>query len=284
MKKNEKLWFLSIVAVLLLIFTFTDLQISKAVYNPQSGYGHFFEAFGELPGALIGVFSLSALIVTGKYNAKWKTILFNSIFGILLVMFSFMAGMMPLNYLGGVSMPVAGVLAAIYAIAALLIAKKLSGEENKRLREAAVIGILTFVAAIVVINIIKMCWGRLRFRSMLDPAKEFTLWFIPQGFTSNNEYMSFPSGHSANSAVIMWITLLPTFVTALRGKEKALKVVAAAWIVMVMVSRVIMGAHFASDVTVGASISICCFYLISSWVKKRNSKTTLKVKGKTIKG
>lgn len=284
MKKNEKLCFLGIVASLLVIFAFTDLEISKAIYNPQSGYGHFFEAFGELPGALIGVFSLAALITTGKYNAKWKTILFNIIFGVLLIMFSFMAAVMPMNYLGGIKMPVAGILAAVYAIVALWITKILSKEENKNLRQAAIIGILTFVAAILVINIIKMFWGRLRFRSMEAPYNDFSLWFIPQGLTTNNEYMSFPSGHSANSAVILWITLLPTFVVSLRGKEKYLKVIAGAWIVMVMISRVIMGAHFASDVTMGATLSIVLFYLISKWVKKTPSHVEYKEKGKIING
>lgn len=284
MKKNKKMWFFGIVAALLVIFAFTDLEISKALYNPQSGYGHFFEAFGELPGALIGVFSLAALITTGKYNAKWKTILFNIIFGVLLIMFSFMAAVMPMNYLGGIKMPLAGILAAVYAIAALWITKILSKEENKSLRQAAIIGILTFVAAILVINIIKMFWGRLRFRSMEAPYNEFSLWFIPQGLTTNNEYMSFPSGHSANSAVIWWITLLPTFVVSLRGKEKYLKGIAGAWIVMVMISRVIMGAHFASDVTMGATLSIVSFYLISKWIKRTPSHAQSKEKGKVIKG
>ena len=284
MKKNKKLCFFYIVAALLVIFTFTDLQISKAIYNPQSGYGHFFEAFGELPGALIGVFSLAALITTGKYNAKWKAILFNIIFGVLLIMFSFMAAVMPMNYLGGIKMPVAGILAAVYAIAALWITKILSKEESRNLRQAAIIGILTFVAAILVINIIKMFWGRLRFRSMEVPYNEFSLWFIPQGLTTNNEYMSFPSGHSANSAVIWWITLLPTFVVSLKEKGKYLKVIAGAWIVMVMISRVIMGAHFASDVTMGATLSIVSFYLISKWVKRAPSHAQLQEKDKVIKG
>lgn len=283
MKNKEKVYFLTGIAILLAIFTFTDLQISKTIYNPQSGFGHFFEVFGELPGALIGVFSMAALIVTGNYNAKWKTILFNLIFGVLLVMFSFMAAIMPLNYLDGISMPLAVILAVVYGAGSLWIAKILSKEENKNLREAAIIGILTFIAAIVVINIIKMCWGRLRFRSMVEPYKEFSLWFMPQSFTTNNEYMSFPSGHSANSAVIWWITLLPTFVAQLRGKEKHLKLVAGAWIVMVMISRIIMGAHFASDVTVGASISIICFYLISRGVKRDSAKKVTSYKERVIK-
>lgn len=114
---------------------------------------------------------------------------------------------------------------------------------------------------------------RLRFRSMTEPFNEFSLWFLPQGFTTNNEYMSFPSGHSVNSAVILWITLIPTSISKLKGKELYFKVVSFIWIIMIMISRVIMGAHFASDVTVGASISIVAFYLISKWVKTSKSKT-----------
>lgn len=273
MNKKQKICFFSLIAILLVIFAFMDLHISKAVYNPESSFGHFFEAFGELPGAIIAVFSLSSLIVTGKYNGKWKTILLNLIYGVLLMIFSFMAAIMPMNYLGGITLPLAGYIAAIYALAALCLAKKYSKEHGVNLRQAAIIGILTFVAAIFVINIIKMWWGRMRFRSMTEPFKEFTLWFIPQSFTTNNEYMSFPSGHSANSAVILWITLIPTFVNKFKGKEKYFQILAGLWIIMVMISRVIMGAHFASDVTVGASISIVSFYLISKRVKKSKVKS-----------
>lgn len=87
------------------------------------------------------------------------------------------------------------------------------------------------------------------------------MWMIPQGLTTNNEFMSFPSGHSANAAIIMWITLLPSFVPALAKRETVLKLFAVLWIGCVMISRVMMGAHFLSDVTMGMTLSLLLFYL-----------------------
>lgn len=56
------------------------------------------------------------------------------------------------------------------------------------------------------------------------------------------------------------ITLLPKFIPALGKKENILKVIACIWIGCVMVSRIIMGAHFLSDVTMGMTISLVLFY------------------------
>ncbi len=275
MNKLEKLLFAFTVIILLIGFAFTDLQISQALYNPESSFGHFFETFGELPGALIAVFCMAALITTRNKEKKLENFLSIVGFCILLFLFSFMAAYLPINYLGKGLLPLAPVIAVIYAAAALLLAAKLSKDQKDKIRRAAVIGVLLFVSAILIINLIKMGWGRLRFRSMVEPFDHFSRWYLPQGFTSDNEYMSFPSGHSANSAVIIWITLIPSFIPKLKGSSVLLKIVAFAWILMVMVSRIIVGAHFASDVTLGASISILLFLLLCSWQEKSANKKIL---------
>ena len=53
--KNKKLW-ISVAVFLLLavIFAFTDWQISQALYNPESGWAHFLEGYGQIPGSLLG--------------------------------------------------------------------------------------------------------------------------------------------------------------------------------------------------------------------------------------
>lgn len=263
MTKKENLFLGGIFVILLAVFSFTDLAISQALFNGESLYGKFFEAFGELPGALVAVFCSAALIVTRNKAVKWKSICSVILFGFLLLSFGFMAGVMPINYLGA-PMPIAALLAAVFIVAAFFLAKKVDPKQMQSLRRAAIIGILTFVAAIIVINLIKMGWGRMRFRIMDDPAAQFSAWFLPQGFTTDNEFMSFPSGHSANSAVILWITLIPAFAPRFKNSSILLKIIAFAWTALVMFSRIIMGAHFASDVLMGATISIAIFCILSS--------------------
>lgn len=254
--------------VLLLAATFGDLALSQAVYNQQNLYGLFFEAFGELPGVLVAVFSSAALMVTMPKPLNFKRWLGLIGLGLLMVSYGLMGGSMPVSYLGGPT-AVSILLGVVFVAGSLWLASRVDQQHHAALRRAAVIGLLAFVGAVFFITLIKMGWGRPRFRSMIDPITQFTPWFLPQGLAAGNEFMSFPSGHTANSAVILWIALIPSFVPALAGKEQPLKIAAFLWIGMVMFSRIIMGAHFLSDVTMGAIISIGFFCLLCRWIKEK---------------
>lgn len=98
-------------------------------------------------------------------------------------------------------------IALIFVGLAFGFIKLINKRHYKVLRQVAKVGVLLSVLLILVINIIKIFWGRERFRHMVAPYSSFTRWYLPQALTTNNEFMSFPSGHSANSSVIYWITL-----------------------------------------------------------------------------
>lgn len=254
--------FLGGFAALMLLFTFLDLPISKALFDLNNPFGNLFAGLAELPCTLLGTFSCAALLVTRPRQNKLVSAANLVGFGILMLLFALMAGVMPLGYL---PLPRAIMLMGLaYVAAALVLSVKISKQQRAALRKAATLGLLLVLAAMVIINIVKIFWGRPRMRSMTDPDSQFTLWFIPQGFTVNDECKSFPSGHSANAACILWLTLLPAFLPRLRTKKAFLALNGAAygWMALTMLSRVIMGAHFASDVTMGASITVCCFYLL----------------------
>lgn len=261
LEKKMGLYAVGLLVVLMSVFSFTDLAISTAIYNPESLYGKFFEAFGEFPGAIVGTFSVAALIITRDRIVKWKSAISIIGYGILLVLFGLMSAVMPFNYLEGPKALVPVVAVLLMALC-LYGASRIKPEYRAALKRAAIIGLLTFLCAIIIVNVIKNFWGRPRFRSMTDPILNFTAWYLPQGIASGEEFRSFPSGHSANSAVVIWISLLPTFLPSLKGKERPLFIGAMVWALLVMFSRVVMGAHFASDVTVGVTITLASFLLL----------------------
>ena len=262
MQKRKTTFFIGGFVLLLLVFTFADLSISKALFNIESPYGIFFAAFGETPGVLVGLFSAAALIITRDKTQKISSVAQIIGFGLMTVLLGLMAGAMPLNYLK-VS-PIIAVMAPIYIVLAFYCAHRIAKADPKALRQAAKMGLYLMLAAMVIINIIKIFWGRPRMRIMDNPASQFTYWFLPQGIAASDQYKSFPSGHSANAACIIWITMLPTFLPKLRTRKAfiTLNAVAYVWTVMVMLSRIIMGAHFATDVLMGASITVASFYLL----------------------
>ena len=148
----------------------------------------------------------------------------------------------------------------IAAAAVIWIARCVPAENRSRALCYAAVALLYFILVIIIMNSLKTVWGRMRFREMTDPVNQFTRWYqiVPRG-GFNNIYASFPSGHSMNSAGVILLMLLPPMIPALRGREKALHAFVYVWCVLVGISRVFMGAHFSSDVTVGVLLSLAIF-------------------------
>lgn len=94
---------------------------------------------------------------------------------------------------------------------------------------------------------------------------------VPRGGFSNI-YASFPSGHSMNSAGVILLMLLPPMIPALEGKERVLHALVYVWCAVVGISRVFMGAHFASDVTVGILLSLAIFEVLRAIFYRKASK------------
>lgn len=244
-------------AVLLLIGAAADLQISHFLYNPGSMFGKLFEAIGEFPASYLA--SLCAMIIAFSQNISiWKRVSG----AILTVLLSLMAGMLLITYQHGPK-ALGLIAAAAVLIANAFLAKTVCKNGNPDALRAAKLGLQLFVTVLLLFNLIKLGWGRERYRHMVSTGdfSGFSMWMIPQGLVTDNEFMSFPSGHSANAAVIMWLTLLPDFVPALSKRETLLKIFAILWIGCVMLSRIIMGAHFLSDVTMGMTLSLLIFYV-----------------------
>ncbi len=275
--KKEKLTILGVLVALFAVFTFTDLQISQAIFNIESLFGRFFEAFGETPASFISLFSSVILFRYRDKNNKIKNIASIIGFGLLIVLSTLMGGVMSAHYLfEDTTMMMA--VGAVIGIAMLALSIYLSGlidaDHVQMAKKVAIVGVLLFFIAAIGINIIKPLAGRMRFRNMVGSYEGFTAWYVfgaekvtnILGPSASEAYKSFPSGHTANSAVILWVTLLPLMFAKLDTTEtrRNLKIFAFVWIILVAVSRIVMGAHFATDVTFGGAFTIIAFLILES--------------------
>lgn len=160
--------------------------------------------------------------------------------------------------------------ALLMAAVGIWIARRVPAESRSMVLRYAAVALLYFILVILIMNSLKTVWGRMRFREMTDPVNQFTRWYqiVPRG-GFNNIYASFPSGHSMNSAGVILLMLLPPMIPALRGREKALHAFVYIWCVLVGISRVFMGAHFSSDVTVGVLLSLAIFEALRAVLCRR---------------
>ena len=127
--------------------------------------------------------------------------------------------------------------------------------------------IFVCVGIMLLINIIKVPWGRARMRLIYSTGNDtyFTNWWqagtalkkklVADG-VSSDDFRSFPSGHTACAACSMLLILLPTLYRRLHDKEKLFMVLGGVWTLAVAVSRLRMGMHFLSDVSVSSLLTI----------------------------
>lgn len=281
-KQEKKIVFLTGI-VLLLIFTFTDLQISMAVAVKPAA-ARILEILGEIPFTFLAAFGCALLVRFRNRKSLLKNIAALLGGGVLFLLFSVMGGFMTWNYLtrnlGDVPAAAAIVIGLLIAVMAILLTLQVPGENRAKALRYAATTLLYFLLVLIVMNSLKTIWGRMRFREMTDPLNEFTRWYQICGRGKfDDAFASFPSGHSMNSAGVILMILLPDLIPALQGKEKMLRIFAYIWCVTVGFSRVLMGAHFASDVTIGVLLSLLIFEILYTFLyrKKSTSKRTEKI-------
>jgi membrane-associated phospholipid phosphatase len=111
---------------------------------------------------------------------------------------------------------------------------------------AGIISLLAIIYPLLFVQIFKILCGRVRFRNLEVGFTNFTPWFLPPG--PSLDHQSFPSGHTAMS----WM-FLPLLIAV---KDREIKdpyrivvtVLVIGWGLFVGLSRIVVGAHYASDV------------------------------------
>lgn len=295
----------AVFAALIAVFTFFDLQISNAVtiigagkFYPEGVLGRFFESFGVVPVYAITAFALSIVFYNAFYrSAKTKkgkavrfTVLCVAAFFIALMGYAmfkkvikYVAIHLKFDYtLGGMLDQIAYVLLGVMSGAALLYFMKDASRSflNDALSWALIV-VFTAAFSQGVVQGLKPIFGRARYATMnvLEDFSLYTPWYkITLNRVVSNEmltagvgadaFKSFPSGHSAAAAMSLTLCMLPWFLKKPCGKviKTVAIVLPIAFTLGTMVSRVIEGAHFCTDVLFGCYAVIAGMYIAVAFI------------------
>jgi membrane-associated phospholipid phosphatase len=268
--------------IILIISTFIDLPVSLVLYNPSSWFGNFFAAYGALPVLLCLYFISLVLFNNAKQVSKPLTKALNLVFGVVIF-----TAVLFINWYSGVhylkiNLIVSGVITSVLFLVVSYVSYHyiFLHTDLKRIRKVAVVLGISVVATLVIVFIIKNIWGRPRMRYLVneDSIDLFRNWWqIDLSLKSetsffvvlSEEFRSFPSGHTANAALMMFLPVLSIMNTKLKDKEKVLFVIGIGWTMLVAISRIIIGAHFISDVTVSFLITLLIVYAGFSFLDNR---------------
>lgn len=275
-----------IIVALVLVGSFWDLQISELLFDrtvlsdPRHAnvFGVFGAAFGEVPLGLAMVTAGTLFIAYRERNKTWTMIL-QLVGGILL----FLVGTLLVMYLPSRYLPIS--LVATTIIGAVIVVavtwgvlKLASGADGKLALRVALVLFVVAVVELVLVNVIKIGWERPRMRMLEEMAGEgidglgFNSWWqigdaakaevTGTGLIEHEEFKSFPSGHTANAALLIMLTVLPVLRPALEKWKGAFFWIGAVWAFMVAFSRMVMGAHFLTDTMFGLTVTFITILVV----------------------
>lgn len=111
------------------------------------------------------------------------------------------------------------------------------------------------LSAMLITFLIKNAWGRIRYRDMTDMT-QFCVWYRPCGLFGNQ---SFPSGHT---------TAFTTILCFLKWKDDPKQnvpllryIIITIFIILMPITRMMMGAHFLSDTAMGFIVTYTMYLL-----------------------
>lgn len=257
MKKQIRI--VSIILVgMLLLGTFFDLQINKVIYQPESLFSYVLEIIAPLLFASLLIIGASFMLFTLSFKNNPLKYILQTVIYLLTIALSLLLCFGYLNVVG-----------LLYGVANIIISYlyviKLPKELKAPFHQVGIMILFSAYTAMFIVEGIKPLWGRVRFRSMQDNFDLFTHWYQINGNTFRSfvpvteEIKSFPSGHSEWIASVMCLSFVALVNPKWKDKETLIFTSSVVLSFMVMFSRMLKGAHFLSDVTVGFSISLICF-------------------------
>lgn len=261
MKKKIVVFSLVLLFVCLcFVFNKYDLNISVFLTKYNNSFFDFLDIYGELP-IYIGpvLFGLTYFYLSKKKFYKSFSLLVSFI-GIEIASVRIVKNNnLDLNLL---SISIATLAAILLTGLMTFVFSKIKKETLYKIKGIAYLSLLVSICSYATVEILKNIWGRVRFRDLSSDYHEFTNLFKINGINGNK---SFPSGHTCSGTNILIISLI---VNKLSNKKwlKYLTIgLCFAYIIVLAISRIIVSAHYASDVMVGFSITfitICISYKI----------------------
>lgn len=264
----------AVLLVMLAVGSFADYSISLALYHPDNPLAKLLAGFGEYPAAL-GLSAAGAMLLSARNREKRLSGILQIIAGCWFILSgAAMAAVLPTGYL---DIPIW--LAALIGVGStgLTVWGILSlcrGIDRKVVLRMAAAFLLVIFADILVVNLIKIPWGRARMRLVAsEPRAYFMPWWQPgtelrdtlvAAGIAAEEFKSFPSGHSANSSSLMLLSLLPMLHPQWKYRQTVFFYIGFGWSLVVAVSRIVMGAHYLTDTAVGLAVGLGAFAAVSA--------------------
>lgn len=280
-----------ILAVGLILGSFFDLQIAQGIFSENNGFGIFIAALSFIPGyAFISI--VGGLLFASAYKSnkpKWLKVFLYVCSVIAIICATYFSGNEIFSFNGyyhegiGYTLLGCGICLVIQTAVGFLGFYLFKDNKNENLWLPALIITFAIVIALVPITqIAKIVMDRPRYRLIQTNFYDlrFYNWFErctnAKGYialgANKEDFKSFPSGHAGTAVLvpILFSTLIPVARPNLRKYSSLFYYIGFAYVLVVMFARMLVGAHFLSDVCIGALVVVVLFYIANEIILRKN--------------
>ena len=266
MTKEKKITYFCVfllVTVLFVLGGIFDMKLSDALFQPDNVMAKVFESVGTFPPFVIVAATFAMLFFS--LDEKKRALFFKRLICVGAVtasylVFGFFASE---TYLESF---VYRLLVAIGAAAVLtpltfLALRKVGEDKKKPLLLLLIFGsVVCVISTLLAANVLKFIWSRPRYYEMASAGSfaAFTPWYKINGFTSSLKNLftshgmhSFPSSHVCAATNLFIFCAIVDVLPGDAGRERRIAFISALYVFIMAYSRIVIGAHFLSDVTGG---------------------------------
>ena len=262
-----------------IVGSFVDLQFTKAIFSPNNGFGLTIAALSMNVGYAVIAFMGGILLYHAikLCNVTWQKIAFIVLAAAYLgaAIYFDKKEFFGLNGWYGVAHEWVGYFIATPLMGAAMCLGFFVGKKanNPRLWLLMVVGAFFIGLSLILgTTVVKNIFHRPRYRiAVYNEYTYFYPWWercsdyrsIMEMFNlSKEEFKSFPSGHTSVCALSMFFVIMYPFVTGKELKHQLIYFyVGLAYTLFVAFTRILVGAHYLSDVGMGGLISLVCTYI-----------------------
>ena len=291
---KRKWIFIPIITLLIIgviLGSFYDLSIAKALYSRINGFGLTMAAFGETPVyAFMGTLGFGFVWLCKDYKKGWQRAILIFLAVAALGCCTYFQGRHIFN-VNAYNKPKLTFLGLGLGLLIGLIGAGIGYFlfKSSDLTPKQLLFVLLFIAACIGVSVglnqltkIFMSRPRFRFLADMDVIQEYYCnWWesghdvrklylsspvhFPNGdLVTKEEFKSFPSGHMANTtAVIAIMGMLPVINKNIKLRSDVLMGIGMAWCLLLAFTRMLVGAHFLSDVSMGMLMTVLVVYVLN---------------------
>ena len=284
----------AILILLIVIGSFFDLTLAQGVFSINNSISVFFASFGTFPGSvLFGVMGM--MIIKGfKKKSKWLLPL-----GIILFVFLQVFGIivtyeMTNEYWFNVPSAVKFIICTVLIIGAEVpFISIIKNADEKKFTKYFFFLFIVAIFGLFFPSAIKDIWARPRYRFLVGVdssgleigiktgLENFRNWFnidpsIRDSFVAlgvdDGEFTAFPSGHVAQTAIVLALATIGYINPKYEEKANIILWISFAYCLFLGFTRIMMGAHFLSDVAFGLLIDVIFIFLMETIFRIKKNK------------